>query len=194
MADKKTPESKKPVTQIVRRTVKPGRETEYEQWVKDTTEDLKTFPGYLDITMIKPSGPKKEYVLIIRFDNYENIDKWEKSEIRNKWMDRAKDLTEQVSSTKVTGLEYWFPLPEIPKSAVPPRYKMAMVTALAIYPLSILINNVYNFLSLPSNPYLRTLIITVNLVALMTYFIMPKMTSIFRSWLFKPSGENAGGK
>ena len=188
MADSKKVDTKKPITTIVRRTVKPGREAEYEQWVSDTTEDLKKAPGYMDITMIKPGATAKlkEYVLIIRFDNFENVDKWEKSEARNKWMEKAKDLTEQVSNTKVTGLEYWFPLPEIPKSAVPPRYKMAMVTALAIYPLSLIINNIYGFLSLPTNPYLRGLIITITLVCLMTYFVMPKMTSIFRNWLFKP--------
>ena len=188
MADSKKVDTKKPITTIVRRTVKPGRKAEYEQWVSDTTEDLKKAPGYMDITMIKPGATAKlkEYVLIIRFDNFENVEKWEKSEPRNKWMEKAKDLTEQVSNTKVTGLEYWFPLPEIPKSAVPPRYKMAMVTALAIYPLSLIINNIYGFLSLPTNPYLRGLIITITLVCLMTYFVMPKMTSIFRNWLFKP--------
>ncbi len=184
MAAKKDTQNNKPVTTIVRRTVKPGREADYEQWVKDTTEDLKKFPGYMDITMIKPNGTKKEYVLIIRFDSYEHVNNWEKSDIRNKWMGRAKDLTENLSNTKVTGLEYWFPLPEIPKSAVPPRYKMATVTGLAIYPLSIIVNDVYTFLGLPANPYLRGLVVTICLVGLMTYLVMPKMTSLFRGWLF----------
>jgi uncharacterized protein len=187
MAEDKTPETKKPVTVIVRRTVKAGREADYEQWVKDTTEDLKKFPGYMDITMIRPStGPNKskEYVLIIRFDTYEHVDAWEKSDVRNKWMEKAKDFTEQLSNTKVTGLEYWFPLPEIPKSAVPPRYKMATVTGLALYPLSLIVNTIYTYLHLPVNLYLRGLIVTICMVSLMTYVVMPKMTSVFRNWLF----------
>jgi uncharacterized protein len=185
MADKDTPNIKKPVTVIVKRSIIPGREAEYEQWVKDTTEDLKTFPGYMDITMIRPSGPKKEYVLIIRFDSYGHVSDWENSDIRNKWMERAKPFTQEVSNQKITGLEYWFPLPEIPKSAVPPRYKMATVTGLALFPLSLIVNTVYNYLGLPANIYLRGIIITAVMVSLMTYAVMPKMTSIFRGWLFK---------
>jgi uncharacterized protein len=177
---------KKPVTTIVKRTVKPGREAKYEQWVKDTTKDLSQFPGYMDITMIKPStGAKsKEYVLIIRFDTYEHVNSWENSATRNKRIEEAKDFTENLTNTKVTGLEYWFPLPEIPKASVPPRYKMAFVTGLAIYPLSLIVNIVYNYLNLSPNPYIRGLVVTICLVVLMTYLVMPKMTSIFRSWLF----------
>jgi uncharacterized protein len=187
MAAKSKPSVNKPVTMIVKRTIKPGHEADYEQWVKDTTEDLKTFPGYMDITMIRPTGPKKEYVLIIHFDNYEHVKNWEESENRHKWIEKAKPFTEELSNQKVTGLEYWFPLPEIPKSAVPPRYKMATVTGLALFPLSLIVNAIYNFLGLPANIYIRGIVVTVTMVSLMTYFVMPKMTSIFRSWLFPQS-------
>jgi uncharacterized protein len=181
----KDPNSKKPVTVIVKRTVKVGREAEYEQWVKDTTEDLKAFPGYMDITMIRPTGAKKEYVLIIRFDSYKHVQDWENSDIRNKWMERAKPFTEEVSNQKITGLEYWFPLPEIPKAAVPPRYKMVVVTILAIYPLSLIVNFILGYLLPPQTPMLlRGLITAILMVICMTYLVMPKMTSLFRSWLF----------
>jgi antibiotic biosynthesis monooxygenase (ABM) superfamily enzyme len=61
---------------------------------------------------------------------------------------------------------------------------MATVTGLAIYPLSLIVNNIYTFLGLPAEPYIRGLIVTICLVGLMTYIVMPKMTSIFRGWLF----------
>jgi uncharacterized protein len=185
MADKTLPQSKKPVTTIVKRVIKPGFEAEYETWVKDTTEDLKTFPGYMDITMIRPSGVKKEYVLIIRFESYKDVENWEKSAVRNKWMEKAKPFTEEVSNQKITGLEYWFPLPEIPKSAVPPRYKMVIVTIAAIYPLSLVVNAILGVILPPTIPMLlRGLITAVVMVVCMTYLVMPKMTSLFRSWLF----------
>ncbi|NDJ25563.1 hypothetical protein GS682_28905 [Nostoc sp. B(2019)] len=68
----------------------------------------------------------------------------------------------------------------------PPRYKMFLLTWLAIYPL---ITGIYllfgNLLSgLPL--LLRTLLLTGVLVYLMTYLVMPKLTKIFHKWLFKP--------
>lgn len=188
MADQKKTSTKKPVTMIVRRTIRPGREADYEQWAKDTTEDLKKFPGYMDITMIRPqsTGPNKskEYVLIIRFDTYEHVDAWEKSDVRNKWIDKAKDMTEQVSNQKITGLEYWFPLPEIPKASMPPKYKMITVTTLSIFPLSVVINLIFNMVPFQLPFLLRGLLVSIVLVSLMTYIVMPFMTSLFRGWLF----------
>lgn len=184
MAAKKDPQSKKPITTIVRRTIKIGKEIDFEKWVADTTKDLKKFPGYMDITMIKPTGSTKEYVLIIRFDSYEHVNNWENSSIRNKWMERAKDFTENLSNTKVTGLEYWFPLPEIPKASVPPRPKMATVTMVGIYPLSIVINYLLSFVPFPIHPLIKGLLITIMMVLTMTYFVMPFLTGLFRPWLF----------
>lgn len=184
MAKNVTSSSNKPVTTIVKRTISPGQESEYEQWVKDTTEDLKKAPGYIDITMIRPTGPKKEYVLIIRFDSYKHVEDWEKSDVRNMWMERAKHFTKEVSNTKITGLEYWFPLPEIPKAAVPPRYKMVIVTICGIFPTALVVNWFLNVLAIPMPYLLRTLITAIIMVTLMTYVVMPKMTSVFRSWLF----------
>ncbi len=175
------------VTTIVRRVVKPGREADYEQWVKDTTEDLKKSPGYIDITMIKPNtgaNKSKEYVLIIKFDSFKHVEDWENSEKRNYWMNQASDFTEQLSNQKVTGLEYWFPLPEIPKGAVPKRWKMAVVTFLAIFPLSVIVNLVFNILPWKFSFLMRGALVSVALVVLMTYLVMPFMTSIFRPWLF----------
>jgi antibiotic biosynthesis monooxygenase (ABM) superfamily enzyme len=183
--------TKDPVTMIVRRSVKAGREADYEQWVTATTQDLKTFPGYMDITMIKPQisaqnkNKSKEYTLIIRFDTYEHVENWENSAIRNSWIEKAKNFTENVSNQKVTGLEYWFPLPEIPKALVPPRYKMALVTICAIYPVSLLVNFLFGFIPFHFPMLLRSLLVTIVLVSTMTYLVMPMVTSFLRGWLFK---------
>lgn len=191
MAEQKNPTSKIPVTVVVRRTIKNGHEEDYEKWVKDTTADLSKFTGYMDITVIRPQitpaskDKSKDYVLIIKFDNYKNLDIWEASEERNKWMDRAKDFTEQVTNQRVTGLEYWFPLPEIPKAMVPKRWKMATVTIIAIYPSSLIVNYLFNLLPFQFPLLIRSLLVSIVLVSSMTYFIMPFATSIFRVWLFK---------
>ncbi len=67
--------------------------------------------------------------------------------------------------------------------ATPQRYKMFLLTWLAIYPLITAILWLFgSFLSLFPLP-LRTLILTGALVYLMTYIVMPKLTKLFHRWL-----------
>lgn len=65
----------------------------------------------------------------------------------------------------------------------PPRYKLFLLTWLAIYPLITAILHLFGrYLSLLPLP-LRTLILTGVLVYLMTYWVMPKLMKLFRNWL-----------
>jgi antibiotic biosynthesis monooxygenase (ABM) superfamily enzyme len=67
--------------------------------------------------------------------------------------------------------------------ATPPRYKMFLLTWLAIYPLITAILWLFSsFLALFPLP-LRTLILTGVLVYLMTYIVMPKLMKLFYRWL-----------
>lgn len=66
----------------------------------------------------------------------------------------------------------------------PQRYKLFLLTWLAIYPLITLIlyffNQPLNLLPLP----IRTLVLTGVLVYLMTYWVMPMLMKLFHSWLY----------
>ena len=65
----------------------------------------------------------------------------------------------------------------------PPRYKLFLLTWLAIYPLITFIVHFFGkYLSLLPLP-LRTLVLTGVLVYLMTYWVMPILTKLFRNWL-----------
>lgn len=65
----------------------------------------------------------------------------------------------------------------------PPRYKLFLLTWLAIYPLITFILHFFGeFLNLLPLP-IRTLILTGILVYLMTYWVMPMLMKLFRRWL-----------
>lgn len=65
----------------------------------------------------------------------------------------------------------------------PPRYKLFLLTWLAIYPLITFILHFFGkFLNLLPLP-IRTLILTGTLVYLMTYWVMPMLMKTFRGWL-----------
>src|SRR5262249_39108100 len=125
----------------------------------------------------------REYVYIFRFDTYAHLRQWEDSPERQMWVERAQALTEGNPRKQVTtGLEYWFTLPGAPNA--PPRAKMAAVTVLAIYPLSLAVPAALAP-ALSVIPAIgRGLLVSVLLVLLMTYVVMPRMTRLFAGWLY----------
>ncbi len=70
-----------------------------------------------------------------------------------------------------------------PSTKRPPRYKLFLLTWLAIYPLITFILHFFGkYLILLPLP-IRTLLLTGVLVYLMTYWVMPMLMKIFRNWL-----------
>ena len=67
----------------------------------------------------------------------------------------------------------------------PPKYKTAIMIWVAIYPtiniIMLLLGDSLNNLVLP----LRTLILTMILVPLMVYVLLPVANKIFKNWLIK---------
>ena len=174
-----------PVTGVASRRVEPGREEEFEEWVSGILAAVKEFPGYLGSDVFRPADHEDdEYRMIYRFDHASNLKRWEESEERRRWLRKAKPLVREENVQVLTGLETWFTLPSKPGETPPPRYKMAVVTWLAVFPtitaIFLLFGAVFNAL-----PFLlRTLLLTLIMVSLMTYVVMPRMTRLFSPWLY----------
>lgn len=84
----------------------------------------------------------------------------------------------------MTGLETWFTLPSKNGASPPPRYKMVVVTWIAVFPLATLIFMLLQPLLGNAPAVLRTLVFTVIMVSMMTYVVMPRMTRLFSFWLY----------
>ncbi len=173
-----------PVTVVLTRRVKPGREAEFEAWLEGITHAAMQFEGHLGVEIVRPTDHRHpEYGLIFRFASYEQLRKWETSEVRREWLARAHEMAEGEPQLKiVTGLEYWFTPAGGPHP--PPPWKQALVTWLAIYPLASLIIFALQPVTAGWPFLLRTLATTVLLVVAMTYLVMPHMTRLFSRWLF----------
>ena len=182
-----------PVTVSMARRVRPGREGDFERSLEDILPTARAFPGHMGVNVFRPSAPgDNEYVVIFKFDHVSNLRRWDESEERTRWSERIEPLVEgEPRRQVVTGLETWFTLPGQKTITPPPRHKMALVTWLAVYPL---ITAIFLFggpllLQLPLP--LRTLLMTVVMVPVMTYLIMPGMARLFRRWLY-PSERRRG--
>jgi antibiotic biosynthesis monooxygenase (ABM) superfamily enzyme len=67
----------------------------------------------------------------------------------------------------------------------PPKWKMAIIIWLAIYPLITIIFLLFSNQILLIHPMLRTLAITVVVVPIMVFILIPNYTKLFGKWLFK---------
>jgi len=170
-----------PVTVEVLQRVKPGCEEAFEAVLNDLIHAASTFEGHLGVNVFRPGNSSPlEYRIVFKFDRLSSLKHWEASEIRQKLLERAKQLTVGASQVSVlTGLETWFTLPTQPGAAPPPRYKMFFLTWGTIFILINLMNwaVVPLFKSLP--PWLGTL-----MVFLITYVVMPRLTKLFAKWLY----------
>lgn len=176
-----------PVTVSVLRRVRPGREADYEAWVRDVTHMASRFPGHQGVNVLRPSSEtNEEYVVIYRFDSYEHGRQWEQSPEREKQIEKLSDLADgEATYSRVTGLEFWFDLPKVPTAAKPSPHKMALTLIVVvfslIYPMQLLIGPHLNDWPL----WGRVLMFGTVQVLLMTYVVMPRVTHLLRDWLFK---------
>lgn len=72
-----------PVTVIVTRKAKKGKIKEFEEWMDGIIHEAMNFEGHMGVNIIRPSAPSNPYVIILRFNTYENLTKW-KSQRREK--------------------------------------------------------------------------------------------------------------
>jgi uncharacterized protein len=170
-----------PLTVAVTWKVRKGREKEFEAWRHEIAGAALEFPGHMGVNVILPSSDRREYVVIFRFDTYEHLRAWQESDIRRELLKKAEPFRENEPSYRLeSGLEYWFtPL----GSASPPRWKMALVTIVGVWPASMLVPWLLNPLISGLPAALNALLVAVGIVILLTWVIMPALVRILRRWL-----------
>lgn len=174
-----------PVTVDVLQRVKPGCENAFEQVVTDLIAAARSFEGHLGVNVFRGISAQPEYRVVFKFDRVSHLKQWESSTIRQQLLKQARQLTIDPGQTSIlTGLETWFTLSTQPGLPPPPRYKMVVLSAIAIFILLNLATMfVVPFLQ-PLPPLLRTLVVVLLMVSIMTYGVMPRLTKLFRGWLY----------
>jgi uncharacterized protein len=171
-----------PLTVVVTWRIRQGSEREFEAWRREISAAALEFPGHMGINVITPSGSQREYVVIFRFDTYEHLRTWQESDIRRKLLKKAEPFREQEPSYRLeSGLEYWFAPPGVPAS--PPPWKMAIVTVLGVWPVSMLVPWLLNPLIANLPQLLQALLVSIGIVILLTWAVMPVLVRILSPWL-----------
>jgi antibiotic biosynthesis monooxygenase (ABM) superfamily enzyme len=165
------------VTVVVTWHVRQGHEQEFDAWFREVSAAALRFPGHLGLNVVHHDTRESEYVIVFRFDTDEHLTAWMNSDVRRDFLAQAEQFREEQPTYHVErGLEYWF---ETDGSKAPPRWKMAIITVLGVWPVGILVSNALAPLigSLP--PVLRALMVSVGIVYLLTWVVMPLLVKLF---------------
>lgn len=173
-----------PVIRIARRRARPGKEAAYEAAVGEMFAAMRAFKGYIGADLIAPEEKGGEYQVVVRFASEADLQVWDQSSARAAAHQRLREVAEgEPEFRRLSGLEAWFAPAVVPASMHPPRFKMAVVTWLGIFPtVSLFLWLVAPFLQ-PLPFLLRTALLTMLIVATMTWLVMPRLTRLLRGWL-----------
>jgi antibiotic biosynthesis monooxygenase (ABM) superfamily enzyme len=175
------------VTKIIDRVPRPGMETQLEDAIKNLNRAAMQFPGHLGVNVTKPSLPAQPgYRSVYKFDSSAHLRAWEESDTQHRLVAIANRYTQGAPGYKVlTGLETWFTLPAPVGTPHPPRSRMTVVTWLGIFPLVYLYGLAINWLAPTGTPAIvHVLVVTLFVVPTMSYVVAPRLTRLFKNWLY----------
>lgn len=179
-------EAAAPVAVLTLRRVKPGCEKEFEAALHDFVERSLHTEGQLGVHVLRPDAGAavREYGIVRRFSRPESRDAFYRSALFEQWERTAAPLTVGgPRRQELSGLETWFTLPGQRAVIPPPRWKMALVTLLGVYPASLLVTWLLNPLMAGLPPAAQALMVAAGIVALLTWVVMPALARGLSPWL-----------
>jgi antibiotic biosynthesis monooxygenase (ABM) superfamily enzyme len=176
-----------PVTTFIRVTPVEGKEKELLAWFEQMAVRASMFQGYQrseTFQALEPGG-QPQWLNVFTFDSFDNVQKWLSSEERTESLASGAYLFGQtIQRQQMAGIEFWFEDKDRQKAPAPPRWKMAIISGIAI--LVLLHTAICWFaillvrLNLP--PWLISVLSVMAMIILMTYVIMPALSRVLRRW------------
>lgn len=172
---------------LVSTRVRPGREREYREWQSAVDAEAAKFPGFQGNEVFPPApGQQGEWVVLVRFDSPENLERWLHSEVRTRLLEQGEPLFEHVEQHTVgSGFPGWFRLAAGPgrTAEMPPDWKQAMTVLLVLYPTVMLLARWLSphlgFLAPATSMFVGNVVS----VALLTWVLMPAVSRALSFWL-----------
>lgn len=174
---------------LVSRRVKAGCEAEFERVMARFIAAADDFPGSLGAQLVHP-GEEKDvdddlYHAIIAFENPECLRVWQDSPERAQGLAEAAAYIQGPAVVrKVSGLALWFQTPHGQVQTPPPRWKVAIVTWLGIFPTVYLLFLLLGSYLAPWSLFARILLLTAIVVPVMTWIVAPQLTRLLKPWLY----------
>ena len=176
------------VTLVVKHLIKQGLEADYEAWLRRIVRIAGERPGHLGVDVVRGKQDGLAlFTCVLRYRSTDDLQRWLDSPQRKTLIEEAAPMLADGDHTEIGAVnEFWFN-PVTENAAKPPRWKQAVVTLFVILPLTLLVPIVWGpvlrlhpFLS---NYVVATFLVTVTIVVLVVYLLMPAATRLFAPWL-----------
>jgi uncharacterized protein len=174
-----------PIHVAIIRTVKPGRETAFEQALHDFVQRSLSLAGQMGVYIIRPppGSGSRQYGIIRKFADRNALDGFRTSPEYLEWNQNVLDLTEGSGHVEeLCGLESWFTLPGQPLRPLP-QWKMAIATYLGVVPVIMFLSLTLGRCIQNWNFVLNNIVFNAFVVALLTWVVMPLITRVLHVWL-----------
>lgn len=169
------------VTAVMSKRVRPNAVGAYRDAHVEITRAMSGFAGFIRSQVSEPvPGIQDEHVTVFTFDSRSNLDAWLDSDERAEVLTMVEPLLEGEQTLNVVeGFGGWFSS----TSNAPVRWKQAIAVLLALYPTTLMLGAVQRTVA-PDVPWVPALFVSNVLgVAILTWLLMPFVTTRLRSWL-----------
>ena len=174
---------KKPVYIAVTRRIKPGHEAEFQQALREFFQSSFGEAGVHGASMLvpPPGSSSSEYGILRAFASEQERNAFYDSPMFKEWEARVRPLTEgDPVHRELTGLEAWFRSAEMP----PPRWKMAVLTWVGVWPISMAVPALLSLLMGNSVPQVIFAgAVAAGIVLVLTWGVMPVLAKLAQPWL-----------
>ncbi|GAA4328799.1 antibiotic biosynthesis monooxygenase [Mucilaginibacter gynuensis] len=168
-----------PVHVAITLRILPGKEDEFKQALRKFMGESFTQGGVHGASMITSlPGDESEIGILRTFQDPAERDAFYQSEQFKKWEAYALTLTEPPVYRDLNGLEFWFL-----STGAPPRWKMALVILLGVFPTSLLLFYTVGLIIKDLPVPVRLLITSACMVGLLNWLVMPFLTKALHRWL-----------
>lgn len=167
----------------ITRRVRPECEVQFQEALREFFMASFAHSGVLGASMVVPlpGSPDRDYGILRTFRDEMERDAFYASAMFQEWDGRARQWTEgEAQYRQLEGLEAWFRGP----GRQPPRWKMALLTWIAVWPVSMLIPTIFAWLLGRKFPdFIFSGLVAGGIVVTLTWVAMPLLVRIARPWL-----------
>lgn len=171
------------LTILVQRSVRRDEEQKFLETLQARLGEFSQISGTQGSHVFRRElGDEVEFSILQSFSNETAHQAWRKSPGFERWLrDVAPETPAPGHLRRYSGLEALFVSAKTP--GVPPRWKMALLMLVAVFPFSLAISVWCAPMLAGMSPMIGSFLTSIVMVVLMTYIIVPFLTWIFAGWL-----------